>query len=490
MASAGHHARPLGLLAALLLLFAAACQPSPTATPALDQAGPGAPLSLRGADGSRPNILVIDIDSLRADRVDHSRGGQRVAPTIAALAQGGVRFEQAFAQSGWTVPSLLTILTGRYPVLVEDGDPRLREIKPTVPAGQHSLPEILGYYGYHCAVFWGETVPRGLPTLWQGFDEVQREGPGLPTASEGYGQAALRWLRDEPPEPFFVLLHDMDLHHPRPRLDPEQVHRYIEYHPAYAAEMLDQLYPQLLAELGEAAAQDRVVAYYDAYLSAYDEVILAVLQELHRTGLDQRTLVVLTSNHGEELFEAGTVGHTHSYRESLIRVPLILSHPSLPAGRVVQTPVQGIDLAPTLLALAEVQPDASMHGRSLLPLLRDPPGDITRRPLFLSNIPGEGCYRKGQLKLSGGKRPIRGQARRPAQCKLYELFDLGRDPSESVDVCVERADQIVPMVEQLERWLDQRAAEAQGLTAPATDEATRTLMQERGYWSAETNPAQ
>jgi len=227
------------------------------------------------------------------------------------------------------------------------------------------------------------------------------------------------------------------------------------------------------------------VAHYDAYLNHYDQVVARVLAALEDAGLEERTLVVVTSNHGEELFEAGVVGHVKTYRDTLLRVPLVFSHPSLPAGKAVNEQVQGVDLAPTLLALAGVPQDRGMHGLSLLPWLAEGAGAPLRRPLFSSNQPGEGCYRKGTLKLVGGRRPLMSQEPRPEACQLFQLFDLTRDPTEQDDVCPLRATQAERMRDQLAPWLQARVLEAEGTWLASPEEDFQKLLQERGYWEVD-----
>ncbi len=444
--------------------------------------------SLVDPQGNRPNILVVDIDSLRADRIEAERNGEPVAPTLRTLARGGVRFEQAYAQSGWTVPSLLTLLTGRYPTLSTGSqDPLVTTTMPVLPSGVRTLPEILGYYGYHCRAFWGGTVPGSMLLYWRGFevgdDALRARLPDM--ERPGYGEPLRDWLAASPPEPFFALLHDLDLHHPRPPFPPDQAHRYASWYDGYEPVMLDALFPRMVNDLGGDDATAQLRAYYDAYLAGYDEGLARVFEDLEASGLAERTLVVVTSNHGEELNEAGYVGHNQGYRDALLHVPLILSHPALPEGLVVSEPVQGVDLAPTLLELAGVPKDQGMHGVSLAPRLSARASPLPARPIYASNLPGEGCYRKGKLKLTGGLLPHPAAASRPEVCRLFRLYDLARDPLEVADLCPERAKQAEGMLAQLQPWIEARVSEAEGAEVVMPDESLRRIMQERGYWDAE-----
>jgi arylsulfatase len=426
------------------------------------------PAFLLGEGGlGRPNILLIDIDSLRADRIAARRDGALVAPRLSSLAEDGVRFEQAFSSAGWTVPALQSLLTGRYPVL-EAGDGGPGPVSAVHPEGARTLPEVLGYYGYEGRAFWGSTMPRRLPVFQRGF----AQGGDATLGSETTLGAELdAWLASDPEEPFFVLVHEVDLHQPHGLLGREQ-------EPG-----LEAVYRDLMGSSGEEAARREVERLYDAYLSAYDTRIGTLLDALEQRGLREDTLIVLTSNHGEELGEAGTVGHTGGYRDALLRVPLVLVHPDLPSGRIVGSPVQSLDLAPTLLDLAGLPQDVTMDGVSLLPLLRDEPLSTARDGLFFTNMPGEGALRENLLTLVRRNVPIHTPGR-PNACTWHQLHDLAEDPLGQRDICPEYLPLALEMAPRLEGFLDERSLLAKGLRSPMLDEGTRRLMQERGYWSA------
>ena len=443
---------------------------------------------LLDSEGRRPNFLVIDVDSLRLDRVGMERDGAPIAPTLAALAREGTSFDAASAQSGWTIPSLQALLTGRWPVLVADRTgPDPTRVLPVVPAGQRTLAEILSAYGYRTAAFWGGTVPHVIQAYWQGFAEVHEYRPERVGAGPlpGYGAEIVPWLEAGPPEPFFALLHEMDLHHPRPEVPAAQAHRYAPDLPPDLTQRLDELARALSSEgADDAAVQAQVIAVYDAFLAAYDQELARLLATLDETGLRARTVVVLTSNHGEELFEAGRIGHVDSYRETLLRVPLILAHPGLEAGREVQDPVQGIDLAPTLLALAGIPTDRSADGRSLLAALAPVPTPLPRQPQFFQNGPGEGAYRKGKLKLVLRPMARPDASSLPATCARHLLFDLTQDPAERRERCAERGAVAEEMAAQLDPWVAARDRAVEGVPFPEASEAQRELMRRRGYWKA------
>ncbi len=416
------------------------------------------------ASGERPSFLVIDIDSLRADVLLAQRDGDDVAPALAGLAREGVRFDWAFATSGWTIPSLQSLLSGRYPVLVDDAE-RPGRVQAVNPADARSLPEILGYYGYRCRVAWGSSVPRGLPVYQRGFEPEAALESRL---GDPPGEAVATWLEAGPPEPFFLLVHELDLHQPQGLLA------------AGEALPLDQQHQAWRASFGDDEARVRARGAYMDALAAYDQGVARVLAALDASGLGERTVVVVTSNHGEELGEAGVVGHIDGYRDSLVRVPLVLRVPGIDSGPAIVQPVTLMDVAPTLLELAGLPPDQGMDGRSLRPLLEDPRATLGTQPLLFTNMPGEGALREGMYTLVQRTRPSPGGA--SAACASRQLFDLAADPLATLDICRHQIEQAELMAPTLEAFLRARSQAATGLRAASVSDEARHAMQQRGYW--------
>jgi choline-sulfatase len=461
------------LLAALCLLVACSSEPQPS---------PGAPGQASLEALPRPNFLVIDIDSMRADRIHHERDGMAVSPILKKIAEAGVSFEQAYAQSGWTMPALATLLTGRYPIGARPGGGMV-----WAEDSARTLPEIFAMYDYQSAVFWGATLGSDYAEPSRGFGQVFRTEPGA--GMEATEQVA-RWLREEAQEPFFAFVHTIDLHAPVPRPPHNAMHRWHEPQPACDEDLhLGQLHAALEPTLGEADARDHVIAHYDATVLFYNHQLAGVLEALRETGLGPRTVVVVTSNHGEDLFEHGIVGHSLLY-DTVLRVPLIIRDPAAPGkGRTVKQPVQGVDLAPTLLARAGIPVDLSMDGQSLLPLLGLDQGDYEERPLYAMTSPRNAAMRsRGRklifgnlgLTLDGDQTQARPDERGAAP--ILELYDLNNDSAEQRNLAPARPDEADAMMRSLEAWLQQQHRRAQSGTEVRIDAHAREVMQERGYW--------
>ncbi|MFZ5481606.1 MAG: sulfatase [Myxococcota bacterium] len=426
-----------------------------------------------------PNFLVIDIDTLPDDRVGAMRDGEPVTPVIDALAARGARFTHAFSNSGWTLPAIASELTGRLPRPVETG----RRARSWKAPGARTAPEILELYGWHTACFWGETLPGPMGEALAGtFDEVfvpKRPAPGADV---------IAWLERGPPEPFFALVHEIDLHNPyaMPVDDPAWPRV-----PAY-----NEAFRVLRAQVGDEAARAAVEARYDASLRAYDAALGRVLAALDEAGLADRTVVIVTSDHGEDFWEHVVVDHGVLY-DTTLRVPLVVADPRADGGRVVDAPVQGVDLAPSLLELAGVPADVAMEGRSWAPLLRgEPPGEA--RPVLAVTDACHVALRTGDTKLIlRGMRPGRpGQPPAGGGVRLrellpdaevpgcrddlrVELYDLVGDPLERDDVALREPARAVALARELLAMLSP-GAEA-GREVQLTPEQEKAIR-DQGYW--------
>jgi len=475
-------ARPLcTLLVAIPTVLALACTQSPEPIPEATESQDPAPPTV--ATLEKPNILLIDIDSLRADRVHAEHDGTAVAPVLRNMSKNGAHFAQAYAQSGWTMPSLAALLTGRYPVVAPVGG-GLQWIENDT----RTLPEIFGMYDYHTAVFWGGTLASDYQGPSKGFDEVHRKGEDSDPA---YHQPIAHWLRNDAQEPFFAFVHNLDLHAPVPRPPAQAVHRWHPSEPACDdASHLLALQRDLEDSLGQQGSIDHVIGHYDATLLHYNHSLRVILEALKESGMGLRTVVVITSNHGEDLYEHGTIDHSLLY-DTVLHVPLLIRDPTLPQiGTRVSQPVQAIDLAPTLLERVGIPVDQNMDGQSLLPLLGMGEGSYEPRPHYAMTSAHNAAVRTDDTKLILTNFVVDKDARdrsprlrdEPAVVPHLELYDLIADPDEQHNLIDEQPERAATLESALEAWLLQQAQRAEGGVQLEVNEHAREVLQERGYW--------
>jgi arylsulfatase A-like enzyme/Tfp pilus assembly protein PilF len=289
-----------------------------------------------------PNLLLVTLDTVRADHLGSYGHGDAVTPWLDRLAGGGLRFAQASAPAPLTLPSHTTILTGLLPPhhgLRNNGAGGLSGNTATLAA-------VLAAKGYRTGAFVGAFVLDRRFGLGQGFevydDEIPRDpGAGAVLEAERPGRdvvdRALVWLARDDPRPFFLWVHLYDAH--APYAPP----------PAWAARHPGRP--------------------YDGEISEADEQVGRLLSELDRRELDQRTVVAVTADHGEGLGEHGELTHGLLLYEPTIHVPLLLCAPGRLRPRVVETPVGLVDLAPTLAGLLNktfpAPAKGSLDGRDL-----------------------------------------------------------------------------------------------------------------------------
>jgi arylsulfatase A-like enzyme/Flp pilus assembly protein TadD len=376
------------LVGALLILVAAA---------ALGRTlhGTAAP----AAPAPRDNILLVTIDTLRSDRVGAYGGHLPPTPTLDRLATEGCLFEQAVAQAPMTRPSHASILTGLYPFQHGIRD----NFAPPLAATHRTIAEILKASGYVTGGFVGSFIVNTQSGLGRGFDEFDdsfgSDAKGTAFFSDYQRRAgdvearAGAWIErvSAAGKPFFAWVHFYDPHSPYTPPPPYST-RYAN-HP-YEGE----------------------IAYTDAVLGH-------LIARLQRRGIEDRTLVVVTADHGESLGEHGEDEHGFFVYDAVVHVPLLMRYPArIGRGVRVKAESRSVDLLPTILDLARVTAVPGLPGRSLVP-------DITgvrhdQVPAYSESLFPRLHFGWSEL------RSIRMGGWKYVQAPRPELYDLTRDPGE------------------------------------------------------------
>ena len=372
-----------------------------------------------GDTSPAPDILLITLDTTRADRLGSYGYNAAETPALDGLAATGVRFDRAHAQVPLTLPSHVSLLTGTYPRVNGvhvNAEARLGNDLPTLAEG-------LKQRGYRTAAFVSAFVLDAVFGLDRGFD-VYDDEMGVREQSERFEaersadrvvDAALAWLDRESAEPTFAWVHFYDPHTP---YDPP---------PEYAARLADP---------------------YDGEIAFVDAQIARLVRWLEESGKRDNTLIVVAGDHGESLGEHAETEHGLFVYGSTIRVPMILSWPArLPAGTVATADVQLLDLYPTILELTGAPPGGSSDGESLVELLRGrQPGP---RAIYGASRYGEIGYGWAPLRfmIHDGWKYI--EAPRP------ELYDLDSDPGETSNLVDDQAAKAT----ELREWLTELEAQ-------------------------------
>ncbi len=320
----------------------------------------------------RPHVFVYLVDTLRADALEKAYRGLMAAPRMAAFSRDAVRFDNAWASSSWTLPSILSLVTGVHPH--RNAIWRLDQALPR--SGARTLGEILTAEGY-------ATV--GLSQTWiagpiYGFDRgfgdffVSEQINGMELRTNDLLTLMRAWLmgRWNGQQPVFAYLHSVEPHAPyAPRAD--DIARFGGVR--LASRVAAPLQIQTLRDLGKGLSDDEmsdVLALYHSEVAYADQSFGRFLDILRGTGLYDDSIVILLSDHGEEFREHGGFGHGRNLYEESTRVPLVVKFPhGRWGGRRIDSGVSLTDLVPTLLDQLEIahDPSLTLDGESLLPLL-------------------------------------------------------------------------------------------------------------------------
>lgn len=404
------------------------------------------------------SALVIVVDTLRADALGVMGYGRPTTPEIDDWARRARIYDNAYSSAPWTLPAFGTLLTGTWPVThgAGHGDRRsgagrdfaaLRDDIPTVAT-------TLAAAGWRTAAFINNTFLAPRFRLQRGF----RTWDYQPASIDGYRRAdevvdgALTWLRHHGGERTFLLVHLFDPHLPYAAPEP-----YLDrWGGAAARDEVSREVREIRSRLrsGTGVPIDTLRAAYDEEVRFTDAQVGRLLRGLADLGLDRRTVVVLTADHGEEFQDHGGFEHGHTLYEELLRVPLVLAVPGEPPARVSE-PVSIVDIAPTLLELLGVAADDRGPGVSLL------------RP----QVAGERTLVAEDL-LYGP--PRRAAIRWPWKLKVdgrrARLYRLDRDRDETRDVADRHRDIVAALRQDLAASAERAAESRKGVNLDAETE--------------------
>lgn len=329
-----------------------------------------------------PVVLVV-VDTLRADRLGRTERGELVSPELDAWAAEGRLYERAWSSSSWTLPSVASLLTGRLPsghgAVALIPLPAAKPLFGALPEGVPTLAERFAAAGYATAAF--VTNPYLTPLLGVDRGFAVYDFSAAYDADERRAGAmvdrALDWIDARGRQPFFLLLHLMDPHLSYDAPAPQrgrftaQVGSDLRL-PVPAGSVFALRAGRRPAQLGGGALrpEDRrfVAAAYDEEVAYVDAQLGRLRSGLRAHGIFARGLVALASDHGEELFEHGGFEHGHALVEEVLRVPLVFWGAGVQPGREA-APVSLVDVAPTLLEAAGLELPQGMAGLSLWPNL-------------------------------------------------------------------------------------------------------------------------
>ena len=457
----------------------------------------------RAASGAMagPNLVLISIDTLRADHVGAYGGPPGLTPQLDRMAAEGVSFRDAVTSAPWTLPAVTSLMTGLYPrhhgagAITNRRDPLGRSALPT---GTWTLATALHARGYrtHAIVTNPYLALRyGLGAGFQGYENLTIESEFFLAGRDATAIRLLAWLRPDlvvgdrgetvsaratawltraaAGTPFFLWLHYIDPHPPYGR-------RGSAHHKSFRGDSwlgAEGTEPAGLVLTSPDAARlrsgeirlsegekDAVRALYREEVASVDAAVGSVLDALDALGLAERTLVVCVADHGEEFWEHGSYEHGHTVYEELIRIPLMMRLPGrLPRGARVPGVARMTDVAPTILDLLglPLAPEAR-DGASLLPVMRGE--EPAPRVALVENL----LFAEERIGLHTGDRKYvhwdRGKE---------EVYDLAVDPGEQRDLAGVGA--ITAALRSLQAEVDHFGTDAARAAAPGEEPPPTTV---------------
>ena len=399
------------------------------------------------------NLVFVSFDAVQAARVGHLGYPRPITPTLDGVAKTGYSFTHVYSVASWTVPASMSWFTGVYPSehrmvnkfavfnATAKKPANLKELAPDLV----TLADVLKQNGYATAGFTGNAGVSGGFGYDQGFDVYVHEKGKF----GGFDQSipkALEWLRANGERKFFLFLHGYDAHGqntPASGYD----YRFVDkgYDRRFTGSELEQ---EALREegldKGRLTLRDADVRFWRA---AYDEKIARAdarfadfLVAFDKLGLAGKTVFVLTSDHGTELYEHRRIDHGFTLYDEQIHVPLVIKVPGRTDGRVVTDRVSSIDVMPTVLALLDIRPSEAvakqLRGTSLVPAMQ---GETAARDSFSETDYREYTFKRSVVTPDGWKLIY------TLETKGRELYDLKADPGETKNLAAtepKRADEL------------------------------------------------
>ena len=423
-----------------------------------------------------PNIVLIIVDCLRADHLGCYGYQRNTSPNIDKLAQEGVLFDNAFSQAGYTLASFPSMLTSKTPLShgVWRGGERVLD------DNEVTLAEVLKKNGYVTAAFTSGGLTSRRFGFSQGFD-IYEENKMADIKT--INQSVFQWLENKKKKPFFLLIHYYTTHDPFSPPGPFNKMFAGSYHgrlkDAFLGHrLLDETFGKAREEASQGSKEDLnyVISQYDGAIRYCDVHIGSLFKKIEDLGLDSHTIIILTSDHGEDFMEHGTISHKDVYDVNL-HIPLIFKIPhELSKGKKVGACVRSIDIFPTILDLSGLSSEGKGEGLSLLPLMSGRP-DHAERLIFSVGENINGKPTRIAMRTQDWKLIFSPDA---PDTEKYELYDLNNDPQELNTLAAVEKERFSLLKQKLDDYLKQAKPIKKG-DMPALDDESKEQLKSLGY---------
>jgi len=391
------------------------------------------------APSAKTNLILISLDTLRADRLS-SYGYERLTdPNLASLAKkSGVIFEDVVSVSSWTLPVHVSMLSGLYPTSHGVIQAHGNKISPSTKL----LSEILHENGYRTFAFTGGGYLGKSYGFSRGF-EVYDVQENVKYANKNYlagsiAKAVSKISELKGAEPYFLFLHTYGIHCP---YNPPRAFTSLFNSPD--AEYINPNGCGLDYSSIKAGQVKYISDRYDQSIRWIDDSLPDLFSYLENSGELDHTVVVITSDHGEEFMEHGRVGHQRTLYREVLKIPLVIFAPQIGAKRI-STQVSNIDLFPTLIDLLGLPKQKQAQGVSLLPLIKGKQAQQPERAFQYSELSRRRALHSSMTKETHLIHDMEGEK--------HKLFDLINDPNEKDNLASKDQEQLSSKISELDEF--------------------------------------
>jgi arylsulfatase A-like enzyme len=402
-----------------------------------------------GETGDRArNVILIIIDTLRVDHLGCYGYERPLTPHIDELAADGIRFDHCIVQAPWTIPSIMSIMTSMYPSVngIMDDKGRLDPIRQT-------LAEAFQAEGFRTAGIVSHTFVDSRYGFGDGF-EIFEDERVIQEPADQITELAISILEEVKDERFFLFIHYFDPHFP---YEPPAPFDTIQVTPGVDVESMSWKEMKRFAHIRNPVPQpelNRIIGLYDGEIAFTDVMIGHLIDYLKTSGLYENTIIALTADHGEEFKDHGSMGHTRTLYDEVIRVPLLIRDPGSGArGIVIEEQVRSMDIAPTLLRGAGIEIPVDFQGVDLSNFWSD------QRPVSSLTAFSETSRHAILRSIRTDDNKYIQNIRRsfyhtiPGVENTHELYDLREDAKELRDQKDNGDPPLIPLRNQLFEWV-------------------------------------
>jgi arylsulfatase A-like enzyme len=432
-------------------------------------------------------IILISLDTLRADHLGAYGYHRDTSPSIDVLAKESVVFENAVVQSPWTLPSHMSIMTSLYPSFhgLTDKDTFLPLSDEYV-----TLAELLQKGGFKTGAFTDGGFVSAKFGFGRGFDTYYDQGGGIKTILP----EAKKWLGLLKSEPFFLFIHCYDIHSP---YNPPPPYNTMFHDLPYTGNVIpsNKMLTNLLNNKVDINSDDvnHIIAFYDGGIRYTDAIIGEFLSYLKSIDLYNQSLIIVTSDHGEEFYEHGSILHWQLYFKPDLHVPLIMHIPGFSKRKIrINELVRSIDLLPTIVDIAGLPKHDQAQGRSLLPLIRKKESLLTRVLLNISDLfKKEDTISFAETKYYKHRKlenPFKSIIANDGYHMVYDqisdsikLFNLTLDPDGKNNIAKDHSDVTQRLLSQWEKFFSAKKETSQRSQIVSLDKQTLKQLEALGY---------